>query len=162
MRHITTYEAIPPRPATKKQTGFLRWQPTFKTKEKREHQAAICKIANVQETMLKGEGTVTVIVIGDGGEGGGTQELVCLVITGSQIGTGRKAVRRRPTLDSLLIQEVAQGLMAVSAQFSTRVAVEMPVVVVMIMMIITMMDRLRTGRSGISGARQTRKGVVPL
>lgn len=115
------------------------------------HQAAICKIVTVREG---GGGTVTVIagtvtvIIGEGG--GGTQELVCLVITGKKTGAGLKVARRRPTLDSLLIQEVAQGLMAVSAQFSTRVAVEMPMVVVMIMMMmnITMMERCRTGRSG--------------
>ncbi len=103
-----------------------------------------------------------VIVIGDGG--GGTQELVCLVITGRQTGTGPKAAQRRPTLESLLIREVAQGLMAVSAQFSTRVAVEMPMVVVMIMMMIMMMVvmMLLVVVAPPKASGQTRKGVATL
>ena len=95
------------------------------------------------------------IVIGGEG-GGGTQELVCLVITGRQTGAGPKVARRRPTLDSLLIQEVAQGLMAVSAQFSTRVAVEMEMdMVVVVEVIIPKANRL-------SGPGATKRGVAPL
>jgi hypothetical protein len=106
MRQITTYEDMPPRPATKKQTSVLRWQQTFKTKEKRDHQAAICKIVivtvTVQGIMIEGGEGGGIVIGGEGG--GGTQELVYLVITGRQTGVGPKVARRRPTLDSLLIQ----------------------------------------------------------
>lgn len=85
----------------------------------------------------EGGGGGGVIAIGDGG--GGTQELVCLVITGRQTGAGLKVARRRPTLDSPLIQEVAQGLMAVSAQFSTRVAAEMDMMMVVVVIMVVIM-----------------------